>query len=272
MGGALTALVSVALGTLTVMSSQVTTDAYAGTVPTVDQKPGTCHFFLTDQQMVQPSDIGAPVSCERPHQAETFARKTVTGPLARSSARPDPEQLAVDLCHTDEAGQDLRNYLGQDDVDVIHGMSVWTRIPTRAEWELGVRTVRCDLVGPRTDDHGNTLVTHTWKDYAKTKAGAEVRLCMIHGAETSCARTHTWEAVNAAFTLSGRYDAERLAKEAKSKCAPFVEKYLSGTDAANSPRIPDESEWNKGQHVVKCGVSPADGKPAEGTLKGGLTR
>lgn len=268
--GTVVGLASTGLAAVTVLSPELTTDPYASTVPSAQQTVGTCHFFRTDQQMVQPSDVGAPVDCGSPHQAETFARYPVKEEVTGLAVRPEPEQLwRAGSCLTPEAGEAMRQYVGQDKADVLYGMSMWSRYPTRADWAAGDREIRCDVVGPPNDEYGNTLVSHSWKDFARTRASSAIRLCMREGTELTCDKEHDWEAVNAAFTLDGFHDQARLTAEATKRCEPFVTSYLGANKGYNTPRIPERNAWERGDRVVKCGVAAPDGV-VRGTLKAGL--
>ncbi|MGW3953661.1 septum formation family protein [Streptomyces sp. NPDC004752] len=242
-------------------------------VPTVMQAVGTCHTFRTQQEMIQPSDIAPPVPCDRPHRSETFQVTSVDGQFATYKERPDPEQIsayAQGRCYDADA---IRRYLGAGPRDTV-SFSVWPRLPTRAEWAMGVRTLRCDLVPPVQEARHGPLVAFSFREVLEQPESSAVRTCEHGGAVVTCDHPHDREEVATWQDLDGAVRPEDAQTVAANVCKPVVEEFLqakltSRPDLMIKAHTPGKDEWMKGVRAVKCGVGPADpNTTVVGTLSG----
>lgn len=247
----------------------VPSSSAAEAVPTVRQGVGTCHHFMTTEDLYDPSDVAPPVPCDRPHRTETFQLVTVEGPLADAPQRPEPEQLQEYMngrCSADV----LREYLGAGPRDSL-AFGIWSKYPTRKEWASGVRTVRCDASPPSLDKRTGPLVRFPVRDVMQSERSAAVRTCERRGEVVTCDRPHDREEVNAWLSLdAGPYSDDGIQAAATRVCQPFVREFLARSHAPGiviKAETPTEDEWAKGNRTVKCGVGPADpGATITGTL------
>ncbi|MFD8396201.1 septum formation family protein [Streptomyces sp. NPDC059680] len=234
---------------------------------------GTCHTFRNPEEMVQPSDVAPPVPCNRPHRSETFRVLSFAGPLAAHRERPDPEQMSVyaqDQCYDAAA---IRQYLGAGPRDTV-AFSVWPRVPTRAEWARGVRTLRCDLVPPIQEVKNGPLVAFSVRDVLARPESSAVRDCEHRGAVVTCNHPHDREEVATWLDLDDtvRFDDARAA--AAKACKPIVEEFLQAKLRSEptlmvKAKTPSQDEWANGVRTVKCGVGPAHpDATVVGTLSG----
>lgn len=245
----------------------------AAPVPSAMQAVGSCHTFRTQQEMIQPSDIAPPVPCDRPHRTETFQVTTVEGQFATYKKRPDPEQIAAyaqGRCYDAEA---IRSYLGAGPRDTV-SFSVWPRLPTRAEWARGVRTLRCDLVPPVQKEENGPLASFSFRDVLTRPESSTVRVCELGGAFVTCDHPHDREEIATWQDLRPSVQPEDAQKVATELCEPVVQEFLqaklaSRPDLTIKAITPNKDEWEKGVRAVKCGVGPAAaGATIVGTLSG----
>lgn len=258
---------------LTLLTGCTAPHSAPAAVPTVMQVVGTCHTFRTQQEMVQPSDIAPPVPCGRPHRTETYRVLSFEGRIAAHGKRPDPEQMAAYAQeHCDDA-KAIKQYLGAGPRDTV-AFSVWPRVPTRAEWAMGVRILRCDLVPPVREAKSGPLVSFPVRDVMKKPQSSAVRQCERGSTVVTCDHPHDREEVAVWLNLDGALRFEEAQTTATKQCGPFVEEFLR-TKLSRVPtltvkaRTPSSDEWAKGVRTVKCGVGPAN--PAAtivGTLSG----
>ncbi|WP_369228687.1 septum formation family protein (plasmid) [Streptomyces sp. R39] len=235
------------------------------------QTVGTCHTFRTQQEMIQPSDIAPPLPCDRPHRSETFQMTSVDGQFATYKKRPDPEQIAAyaqGRCYNADA---IREYLGAGPRDTV-SFSVWPRLPTRAEWAMGVRTLRCDLVPPVQEAKYGPLVAFSFRDVLEKPGSSAVRTCEHGSAFVTCDHPHDREDVALWQGLDQKVRPADAQTAAAQLCRPAVEEFLaaklaSRPDLMIKASAPNKDEWMKGVRTVKCGVGPADpGATIVGTL------
>lgn len=240
-------------------------------VPTVLQTVGTCHYPRTEEEFLGPSDVAPPVRCDRPHRTETFKLVTVEGPLAASAERPQPE-LLQDYMKNRCGHEELREYLGAGPRDTVN-FSVLSKYPTRKEWAIGIRVVRCDALAPTPESKIGPLTDLPGRDVLKKRESAAVRHCELDGKAVTCDKPHDVEEVNAWLDLGkGPYPTDIGAAVARV-CQPFVEEFL-GRRMQYTPglvikaRTPSPQDWEGGNRTVKCGVGPAG---ADATLSGTLS-
>ncbi|EFL09983.1 MULTISPECIES: septum formation family protein [Actinomycetes] len=231
-------------------------DQYAGTVPTAARKVGSCAKIATPEELYTASDIGPVVPCTEPHQTETVFVGRLDGPIAAEAERPVVEKLdtvIADRCHS----VDLRGYLGARARDSF-GVSLLTRVPTRAEWAAGERTFRCDAI-PAAAPGAPPQLSVPLRGVLPTAASAAVRVCWRGGEQLPCDRPHTAEEVNA-WLLAAPGSPEQ-------PCEPYVTEFLGGplSDFPELAVVAIPGIVN-GQQTVKCAVGRRDGRQSTGTL------
>ncbi len=226
--------------------------------------PGTCKLLATAEEMVTSSDVSPAVPCTGPHIYETYAVAEVPASITALAQRPGPEQLqaqTVGVCPIDP----IRPYLGASELDSQWGISIWSKVPTRAEWSAGVRAVTCALVVDSPVPHRAPVHTMPLAQVMRYSDSARVRQCRMATTlpYTTCDRAHSGErmgsvGVDAALTGPAR---ERSALQSCRK------RVLEYTGQKSVPGFVPEIVSTSGG--AECWLT-STGDDVTGTERGGL--
>ncbi len=246
-------------------------------MPTRAATPGTYHVAVDPNELAATiSDTAPPVPCDRPHQTETVWIHQIDGPLAREVERPNPELLGATLDARCNDYTRLRAYLGAEPNDNHWGLSMFIKVPTRAEWAEGDRTLRCEAVAAGSES-GRPVMKESISGILRRTASARYRLCWSAGAAVTCDQAHDAEALSPNVILPdgpwpGGPAVEAMAAD---RCAPIAQQYLMASLASRPDLkvafdIPTAASWATGDRNVDCNLASRTGKRMLGTLRGGL--
>ena len=160
-------------------------------LPTVRDVVGTCKDLATADEMVTMSDVSPAVPCSRSHVYETYDVVSVPSSITAFPERPGPEIVQAqtrDACPYDT----IRPYLGAGPLDDQWGISIWQKVPTRAEWRHHVRRLVCNIVVDSREPATVPRWTGSLRGIMAYRESARVRLCRTDApAEyTTCDRPH----------------------------------------------------------------------------------
>ena len=236
---------------------------------------GSCHRLdqMVETDPVYASDTSPAVPCTSPHQSETYADVSITGPVARQAERPSPLWLESALGGACGWGA-MADFLGDGPPDITRDIVVLQIVPSVPEWRAGVRRVRCDaLIGPRTTDSVATI-SQSLRGIVRTPAATRFRVCRLGDTELSCDGLHTAELVYPYVKFTDaelkRDHAYKLAKVRRT-CVGLVAAYLGvppdrRADLALQPELPGDYP-NPDSRVGHCWVGPKSGLPTTGSVR-----
>ncbi|NUT43682.1 MAG: hypothetical protein HOV86_27195 [Thermoactinospora sp.] len=230
---------------------------------------GSCHLMSRPEELYTGSDVAPPVSCDRPHQTETYHVTRFTGALAARAERPNPEQLAAAVekrCPY----QPIRPYLGAGPLDNQWGVTIWGTFPTRAQWAAGDRTLRCDLLVPTIRPERGPEIAVPLRGIMRGPHSALVRRCRHAGIDTACARPHHLEWVEPPVRVSwaahpGEHRAHRfLARTCRAHARAFAGTRMGELVVEFDPIT--RADWDAGTREASCWARRTGGAPTTGTL------
>ncbi len=219
---------------------------------------GAC-YRLAWSDALSPTHDGAPVDCDAPHTARTFA----VGELDDLS---DGHLLAVDSARVQQrvartCPARLAEYLGGSEQDRRLSMlrSVWFT-PSVEDSEAGARWYRCEVVAVAADERLARLPGSVRGVLATPEGRERYGMCATAAPDDPgfrrviCSAAHTWRAI-AAVDLDGRrYPGRAAARDAgQQRCED------AGRDAAEDPlsfqwgyEWPTREQWAAGQTFGRC--------------------
>jgi hypothetical protein len=233
--------------------------------PTTQVQVGTCKTLTTGEEMVTMSDVSPAVPCSGPHVYETYAVTSVPASISEFAERPGPELMQA---QTQGACpyEPVRPYLGAGPLDSQWGISIWQKVPTRAEWSRNVRTLVCNLVVDNPDPHRVPRTSESLRGIMRYSDSARLRQCRGGSplTNTTCSRPHSGEKMGT-IALDPRLKPAARARAADRACTARVREY-TGTQT-----VPGFASGvtEPGDGTVECWLNSTHGD-VTGTERGGL--
>ncbi len=157
---------------------------------------GACRV-LTPDDVSQPSNASAPVSCDQPHTAQTYAVGPLPGEFAHASY--DDEKVAAFAYQT--CSQKFITYTGADESLAMRSILSWAWFrPSHTAWDRGARWYRCDIIGGGDQTRAYVDLPATTKGLLLGRPADQWMVC-AQGATVSgsvkvpCTQKHDWRAV-----------------------------------------------------------------------------
>jgi hypothetical protein len=225
-----------------------------------DQTPpqlGVCRL-LTAHDVSQPSNDTAPVSCDQPHTAQTYAVGQLPADLAHASYDgADVASYAYRVC-----SQRFQSYTGADESLAMRTVLSWAWFrPTEAAWKAGARWYRCDVVGGGDQTRTYVDLPARTKGLLSGRPKDEWMVC-AQGASVSgsvkvpCSQQHDWRAVTT-IVLGGPddpYPGDRVVqRRTRDYCSTSVSAWLDyPVDYDFGYSWFHEAEWQAGNRRSVC--------------------
>jgi hypothetical protein len=157
---------------------------------------GACRM-LTIEDVTQPSNDTAPVSCDQPHTAQTYDVQSLPQQFAYASY--DDPRVAAYAYRT--CSQGFIDFTGADDSLAMRTILSWAWYrPSRDAWDAGARWLRCDVIGGGDQSRALVDLPSTAKGLLLGRPKDAWMVC-AQGATVSgsvkvpCTEHHDWRAV-----------------------------------------------------------------------------
>jgi Septum formation len=173
---------------------------------TTPPKLGAC-YRLTPKQTDNPSSDQAPVSCARPHTAQTFAVGTLPASTGKSYSDAGHGSWIYPRCESA-----FEKFLSVDESMALRVQLSWAWFrPSERGWGKGARWYRCDLVGGSAQATSYRDLPAMAKGLFRAKPPEQWLTCaqgatVLKGKKVPCSERHDWRAVTT-IKLGGPQDA-----------------------------------------------------------------
>jgi Septum formation len=192
---------------------------------------GACRA-LSPGDISHPSNDTATVSCSTRHTAQTFA----VGTFPHTVADGGPDAAALGSYVYRHCQPTFRSFLGGTDSLMLRSTLTWAWFrPSRAAWDDGAHTWRCDAVGGTSPSGSLAALPTTARGLLLGKPDDRWLVCVngptVSGAaKIPCSAAHTWRAVTT--VLLGKpgdpYPGDRLAQvRTRDFCSDSVGAWLN---------------------------------------------
>lgn len=247
-------------------SSTATSSGTAGAEPSVEPAPppppATACYRLGLVQATRPTNSSQPVSCGRPHTAQTIH-------VGRLDLTVDGRRVEVDSAAAQRqparvcSGQLQRYVGGSTDLRRRSRFEVVWFTPTLDEADSGARWFRCDVVAVADDDHLLRLPLGDGLRRVLDRPGALAAYGLCGTAQpgtrgfrrVACRLPHRWQAVGTIDLAGGkRYPGTARVRAAGDQpCAEQVRE-LSGLalEFSYGWEWPTRDQWAAGQRYGYC--------------------
>jgi hypothetical protein len=218
---------------------------------------GVCRL-LTPDDVAQPSNDTAPVACDQPHTAETYAVGSFPEQFAQTSyADGSLAAFAYQTCSSK-----FIQFTGADDSLAMRTILSWAWFrPTQAAWNAGARWYRCDVVGGGDQTRTYVDLPVETKGLLLGRPKDEWMVC-AQGATVSgavklpCTAKHDWRAVTTIVlgTQGDQYPGDRVVQQrTRDFCSKSVGAWLDyPVDYDFGYSWFHEAEWNAGNRRSVC--------------------
>jgi hypothetical protein len=123
-------------------------------------KIGACYLF-TEKELNGLSPITNPVSCSKPHNAETFW-------IAKWTKKATPYSYTEDALRDNAEKACVVNWEYPEDSD----LNYWGYfLPNKTQWKKGARWIRCDAMSQLSEDGAFEDRFATWSGSAGSGSG-----------------------------------------------------------------------------------------------------
>lgn len=157
---------------------------------------GVCRM-LSPHDVSQPSNTTAPVSCEQPHTAQTFAVGSL--PDRFGDASYDDGDLAAYAYRT--CSRKFVAFTGADASLAMRSILSWAWFrPSKAAWDEGARWYRCDVIGGGDQTRSYVDLPPSAKGLLLGRPADRWMVCAQGATVTGsvkipCSHKHDWRAV-----------------------------------------------------------------------------
>jgi hypothetical protein len=211
---------------------------------------GDC-YDTSRRAFARQNDGSFPVSCARPHTAETFAVVTV-GPL--------PSARAIDKVWR-HCQPRFKTYVGGSPTISTIGFTVM--LPSTAQAAAGQGWIRCDAMEqPSYNGHRGITRRGSLQDALSSGVPAKYRGCALHWPKvdhpvifSSCKRRHQAELIPESLHLGGPEAKYPGLKASRSRSRQFCESTFQDyvTETLNYYfYFPTPASWRSGSHDTAC--------------------
>jgi len=219
-------LVLTVLLTATACGAHASADAASTKPPAV----GVCRM-LTTSEVSQPSNAGTAVSCNAPHDSETFSVGTLPSRFAKASY----DDAAIDTWAYATCADAFPTYLGTDQSTAMRSLLTWIWFrPAKAAWDAGARWYRCDVLGGSAAQHAYVDLPTTTKGLLAERSDDPWMACargksVATGTTVPCSMPHSWRAATT-IKLGESEDAypgdATVRSKTKSYCSESIDAWL----------------------------------------------
>ncbi len=186
---------ALALGLVAAACSSAPLQAPTAADRTTPPKLGAC-YRLTPEDTTKSSNATEPVSCSKPHTAETFA----IGNLPESTGK-DYSSAGHGTWVFRKCGQAFERFIGADESQVMRVQLSWAWFrPSERGWDKDARWYRCDVVGGPADAEQYRELPRTAKGLFRARPPEEWLTCakgptVLESEKVACSEKHDWRAV-----------------------------------------------------------------------------
>lgn len=216
---------------------------------------GACRM-LSAEDVAEPSNDSAAVSCDEPHDSETYA----VGELPEKLTRYDDPAIETWAYRT--CAKEFPHFLGSDQSTAMRSLLTWIWFrPSEAAWKAGAHWYRCDVLGGSAAQRSYVALPTTAKGLLSDRSVDPWMACakgksVGTGTTVPCSMPHEWRAVT---TIKLGEDEEPYPGDAtarattKSYCSESVDAWL-GYPASYAYGYTwfAEREWAAGNRRSVC--------------------
>jgi hypothetical protein len=218
---------------------------------------GACRLLAPDD-VAQPSNSSATVSCDQPHTAETYAVGSLPTQYADAAyADSDVAAYAYRACSTK-----FIDFTGADESLAMRTILSWAWFrPTEDAWNAGARWYRCDVIGGGDQTRTYVDLPAETKGLLLGRPKDEWMVC-AQGATVSgsvkipCTEKHDWRAVTTIVlgSQSDDYPGDRVVQvRTRDFCSKSVGAWLDyPVDYDFGYSWFHEAEWDAGNRRSVC--------------------
>ncbi len=218
---------------------------------------GACRVLSPDD-VAQPSNATAPVSCDQPHTAQTYAVGSLPDRFAHSPY--DDHELAA-FGYRACSSKFIR-FTGADESLAMRSILSWAWFrPSQAAWDDGARWYRCDVIGGGDQTRSYVDLPPSAKGLLLGRPADRWMVC-ANGATVSgsvkipCSEKHDWRAVTTIVLGSSGdpYPGDRVVQaRTRDFCSKSVGAWLDyPVDYDYGYSWFHETEWTAGNRRSVC--------------------
>ncbi len=162
---------------------------------TTPPKLGAC-YRLTPADTAEASNVSAPVSCSKPHTAETFAVGTLPATTGKDYTSKAHGKWILPTCE-----RAFQRFLSVDESLSMRVQLSWAWFrPSERGWDNGARWYRCDVVGGVAEAKQFAELPTTAKGLFQARPPEQWLTCalgetVLKSKKLPCSDKHNWRAV-----------------------------------------------------------------------------